>query len=438
MGAAREEVKRLRVLQLPAARAEQRDVAGKRRGVAGDVDKALRRHTLNGVNDVGSDALSRRVDNDHIGADALLREHLCRLTCIGAEEARVCDAVAAGIFLCVGDGGGDDLNADGLLCAFGGAERDRAGAAVEIEHGLRAVELCRRECGIVEPFGLIAVDLIERGGRNAKAQAAQDIFDRLLPPKHARGRPEDGVAVLCVIVDLHGGKPRDLPPEQGDQKRRLRQGSAVKDGADQNLTRGGGAADKDMTQKSLSARLVIGSDAALPRPLQNGSDGAVGAGRLDQAALHGNDAVCPFPEKSGGKPFFCRGDGVLCLVAVALAALRAGDGNLGQRLAADAVQRVEHALRLQFQLCRVGQVPEGAATAKPRVRAFAVDAAGGFCYNPKDRAVGGVLSDVRDAQVVFLVRRGVRDEYGAAVHTADAKSFAGKAGDDGAMDLLLF
>ena len=55
-----------------------------------------------------------------------------------------------------------------------------------------------------------------------------------------------------------------------------------------------------------------------------------------------------------------------------------------------------------------------------------------------DAAIGRVPADVRDAQVVFLVRRGVRHEDGAAVHPADAEALAREAGDDGTVNFVLF
>lgn len=132
------------------------------------------------------------------------------------------------------------------------------------------------------------------------------------------------------------------------------------------------------------------------------------------------------------------GDGELGLVAVALARRRRRQGDERQVLPADAVQGVRHALRLDAALRRIAQVPEIAAAAALGIRTEPGAAVRRGREDTLDAAIGRVPADVRDAQVVFLVRRGVRHKDGAAVHPADAEALAREAGDGGTVNFVLF
>ena len=118
--------------------AQQSHIAGQRRRITGDIDHPLRRHPGDGVDDGRMQPLARRVHRDDIRPDSVLSQFLSGLAGVGAEEIRVLDAVAPGVFPGVGDGLLDDLHPDD---PFGGArhgQRDGAGAAVEVQHRLPA------------------------------------------------------------------------------------------------------------------------------------------------------------------------------------------------------------------------------------------------------------------------------------------------------------
>ena len=165
MGAAGEEVKGFGVDGAVAALLQQAEVPGQGGRVAGDVDDAPGRHLCHGLDDVGADALAGRVYDDDIGPRALRRQPHGRLARVGAEKARVFDAVALRVLLSVGNGRLNDLHADGRTGLPGQTERDGAGAAVEVQHRLRPVELRQLQGAAVEPLRLVAVHLIEGPGR---------------------------------------------------------------------------------------------------------------------------------------------------------------------------------------------------------------------------------------------------------------------------------
>ena len=176
MGAAGEEVDGLGVREGVALLREAADIAREGGRITGDIDDALRGHADHGLDDIGGKALARRIDDDDIRRLPGGAEALGGLPGIRAEEFRVPDAVAAGVFLRVADGGLDKLDADGALRLPRKAERDGARAAIEVED-----RLCPGQAGCcqrfaVEPLCLRAVDLIERAGRDAEAQAAVPDF----------------------------------------------------------------------------------------------------------------------------------------------------------------------------------------------------------------------------------------------------------------------
>ena len=218
----------------------------------------------------------------------------------------------------------------------------------------------------------------------------------------------------------------------------MRETLAVDDKADKHLLRSLGMADIDMPQKAGAGGLIIGRNAPAAGIAQDGAARLLGAGRLDAAVLHGDDVVRSLFKKTRLDAGLPHGDGELGLVAVALARRRGRQGDERQVLPADAVQGVRHALRLNAALRRIAQVPEIAAAAALGIRTEPGAAVRRGREDTLDAAIGRVPADMRDAQVVFLVRRGVRHEDGAAVHPADAEALAREAGDGGAVNFVLF
>ena len=183
MGAAGEEVDGLGVREGVALLREAADIAREGGRITGDIDDALRGHADHGLDDIGGKALARRIDDDDIRRLPGGAEALGGLPGIRAEEFRVPDAVAAGVFLRIADGGLDKLDANGALCLPRKAERDGARAAIEVQDRLGPGQAgcCQRFA--IEPLCLRAVDLIERARRDAEAQTAQDILDGIVAPE---------------------------------------------------------------------------------------------------------------------------------------------------------------------------------------------------------------------------------------------------------------
>jgi hypothetical protein len=90
--------------------------------------------------------------------------------------------------------------------------------------------------------------------------------------------------------------------------------------------------------------LVIDAHVVFGHPGEYGSADAVGLGRLQAAALHGDDLVrARTVEAADGAALLVRG-GILRLVAVAVQRGRAGDRQLADGQSADARERVQDAL----------------------------------------------------------------------------------------------
>ena len=143
---------------------EDGEVAGEAGGVAGDIDDAVGLHVGEGLEDGLGAAGARRVDDDDIGAHALLVEARHDLGRVTDNEFGVADVVVARVLLRIEDGGLDDLDAVDLAGFLREEQRDRAGAAVGVDDGLLTLEVREFQRLVVEDFGLLRVDL-EEGAR---------------------------------------------------------------------------------------------------------------------------------------------------------------------------------------------------------------------------------------------------------------------------------
>lgn len=160
----REHVDGLDFLGFVAELLEDGEVAGETGWVAGDVDDAVGLHVGEGLEDGLGAAGARRIDDNDIGAHALLVEARHDLGRIADDKFGVADVVVTSILLGVEDGRLDDLDAVDLAGFLRKEQRDRAGAAVGVDDGLLALEVREFQRLVVEDFGLLRVDL-EEGAR---------------------------------------------------------------------------------------------------------------------------------------------------------------------------------------------------------------------------------------------------------------------------------
>ena len=160
----REHVDGLDFLGFVAELLEDGEVAGEAGGVAGDVDDAVGLHVGEGLEDGLGAAGARWVDDDDIGAHALLVETRHDFGRVADDKFGVADVVVARVLLRIEDGGLDDLDAVDLAGFLREEQRDRAGAAVGVDDGLLALEIREFQRLVVEDFGLLRVDL-EEGAR---------------------------------------------------------------------------------------------------------------------------------------------------------------------------------------------------------------------------------------------------------------------------------
>ena len=187
---------------------EELEVAGEGGGVAADVDHPVGRHLHDGVDQLRGQPLSRRVDNNHVRSDALFPELFGGICRVAAEESRVTNAVVGGVALGVFDRLGDDLDADQRLAFVRHGQADGARAAVQVEQRFAAGQLSIFLRLRVQALCLGAVDLVERLGRDRKAQPAERVGDRIVAVFCIGALTKDHVGILAIHVEddaLDGG-----------------------------------------------------------------------------------------------------------------------------------------------------------------------------------------------------------------------------------------
>lgn len=438
MGAAREQVEGLGVTEGVAALGQELHIAGERRGVAGDVNDALRRHAEHGVDDVAVDALARRVNDNGVKPHAAARELLRGLARVGTEKLDVFNAVSRGVFPGVPDGGVHDLHAVGAAGLAGKAERDRARAAVEIEHRFLASEVCKVHGGGIEPLGLIVVDLIEAARREPVAQAAERVLDRAGAVVHLLVRAEDGIPARFVVICNNADRLRHRLADGADKRLRMRRFLCVQHHAAKRLPADRAEAQIDVADKPCVRLFIVCRDAVRLHPREHGALEALGAVRLELAAVRRDDLVRPRAEKARDRRALARADGKLHLVAVAVEPVRAGDGQLRERDAADARKGVEHAPALEGKLLLVVHVPEIAAAALAEIRAVGADAVRRGLFNRFDDAVRRAPADVDDADAARLARNGARNKDDLPVRAGNALAVGGVARDGDSQTIVFF
>ena len=189
---------------VPAALLEEAQVARKRFRVAGDVNRALRRGSVETCEELFTRALARGVEEDDVKALAGVCRALKRLARVAAGEDRVFNPIHARVVPCVSDGVRRELHARDAFGLFRRRERDRADAAVGVEHRLFAREARVLERERVELFRLHRVHLIKRAGRDLKAAAAQLVRQKALTEQDLFRVAQNGARLAGVDV-LHDG-----------------------------------------------------------------------------------------------------------------------------------------------------------------------------------------------------------------------------------------
>ena len=140
-------------------------------------------------------------------------------------------------------------------------ERDRARAAVEVEHHLLPREARKFDGFRVEPLGLSAVDLIKRRHTQPERLAAERILKPVAPPERAVAVAKDDVALFRVRAEHDAGALRACIAQERDKPVFFRQFISVHEHADKALPRRV-RANVEMADKAAARLFVIARDAA--------------------------------------------------------------------------------------------------------------------------------------------------------------------------------
>ncbi len=157
-----------------------------------------------------------------------------RLAGIAAEKFRIVDAVAPGVVPGILHRLGNHLHADDPSGSSCHGQGDGAHAAVQIQHRVRLGNACQGDGGLIQPLGLVVVDLVERPGGQPEIQAAQGILNI---PRAVVGLvviPQHGVAFFRVHRQNQCGKAGNLR-QPLDQRLGAGNGLAVDHQTHQNL-----------------------------------------------------------------------------------------------------------------------------------------------------------------------------------------------------------
>lgn len=339
------------------------DIAGKAGGVAGDVDDAVGVHVGEGLEDGLRAAGARRVDDDDIGAHALLveaRHDFCR---IADDEFGVADVVVARVLLGVEDGRLDDLDAVDFAGLLSEKQRDCAGAAVGIDDSLLALEVREFQGLVVEDFRLLRIDLEEGARRDVEGQAADAVEDGRLAPEQIRLASHDDVVAVCLDVLVDADDMRQALAQGLDELFLARQLLRGRNDDDHEIALLADAAD-NMAQDAGVAVFVVDGNAQFCDDIAHGVDDLVVAFLLDAAVARVDDIMAALREASDDGPALDAANRELHLVAVVPRALGT-DGRLDEEvlLAADARDGVYDLLTLCLELSHVVEVLELAAAA---------------------------------------------------------------------------
>lgn len=407
----REHVDGLDFLSFVAELLEDGEVAGEAGWIAGDVDDAVGLHVGKGLEDGLGAAGARRVDDDDIGAHALLVEARHDLGRIADDEFGVADVVVARVLLRIEDGGLDDLDAVDLAGFLREEQRDRAGATVGVDDGLLALEVRELQRLVVEGFGLLRVDLEEGARRDMEGQAADAVEDGRLAPEQVRLAAHDDIVAVRLDVLVDADDVRQALAQGLDEFLLARQLLRGRDDDDHELALLADAAD-DMAQDAGMAVLIVDGDAQLRDDIAHCIDDLVVALFLDVAVARVDDLVRALREAADDGLALAAANRELHLVAVIPRALRA-ERRLDKEvlLTADARDGIDDLLALGLELGHVVEVLELAAAALLVDRADRHDAVAARAQDLDEMASGVRLLDLVHGGLDGLARQRARHKY---------------------------
>ena len=143
---------------------QQSHIPGQGGRVAGYIHDPPGSEPVQSFDGVGVQALSGRVDHHHIRVDALLFQRQSRFAGVTAEKFRVLNAVAPGVVPGVLHRLGDHFDANDLARGPGHGQGDGTYTAVKIQHRVVFGDLRLGDGGLVQPLGLVVIDLVEGPG----------------------------------------------------------------------------------------------------------------------------------------------------------------------------------------------------------------------------------------------------------------------------------
>lgn len=407
----REHVDGLDFLSFVAELLEDGEVAGEAGGVAGDVDDAVGLHVGEGLEDGLGAAGARRIDDDDIGAHALLVEARHDLGRIADDEFGVADVVVTRVLLRIEDGRLDDLDAVDLAGFLREEQRDRTGAAVGVDDGLLALEVRELQRLVVEDLSLLRVDLEEGARRDVEGQAADAVEDGRLAPEQVRLATHDDVVAVRLDVLVDADDVRQALAQGLDEFLLARQLLRGRDDDDHELALLADAAD-DVAQHARVAVLVVDGDAQLCDDIAHGIDDLVVALFLDVAVARVDDLVRALRKAADDGLALAAANRELHLVAVIPRALRA-ERRLDEEvlLAANARDGVDDLLVLGLELGHVVEVLKLAAAALLVDGADWRDAVAARAQDLDEMASGVRLLDLVHGGLDGLARQRTRHKY---------------------------
>ena len=435
MGAAGEEVKGLRLLQMVAVGLEQRHIPGKRSGVAGDIDQRAGGKAGDGLDGVGIQPLAGRIHHDHIRMDALTLQLQRSRSGVGTEEFGIFDAVAPGVVFGVLHRLGNDLDADDLARMAAHGQGDGTHAAVEIQHRILTGDAGGLNGGAVKLLRLMVVDLVEGSGGQPEGQPAQGILDIAGAVEGDEFISQHGVAGLGVHAEYQGGEAVDLLKPL-DQRLRAGELAAVGDDTHEDLPGDSPPADIDMADDALAGGFVIGIDPILVHIVDHGGFHKIRLLRQDQTALILHHLMGARTVEPGEGLVLLGGYGILGLVAVA-GGIRGGvDLDGVQCFAPQPVQTGAHSLCFQAALLFIVHVLKIAPAAQLGNGADPVDPVGGTLQDLDDLAACPCLSRFLNADLAELPGDGIGHEDGAPLNFGNTLPLGGIVHDAGGVNLI--
>ena len=160
------------------------------------------------LNRIGIETLSRRIHHHHIRTDALLFQLQRRLSRVAAEKFRIVNTVALGVLPGIHHCLLHHLHANDLAGGFGHSKGDCAHAAVQIQHQIVFGNLRLGDGGLIQPLGLMVIDLIKGAGGQPESKAAEGVFNVAGAVQSDEFLTQNGVARLGVHGKHQTGKSR--------------------------------------------------------------------------------------------------------------------------------------------------------------------------------------------------------------------------------------